>query len=66
MHRQESILAQILDNIPAQKAWVALGWRHFMYWFADAEFRLEHRIGFRTRFGDSRGCHLGSGRKFKT
>ena len=31
---------QILDNIPAQKAWVALGWRHFMYWFADAEFRL--------------------------
>jgi hypothetical protein len=31
---------QILDNIPAQQAWVALGWRHFMYWFADAEFRL--------------------------
>jgi hypothetical protein len=31
---------QILDKIPAQKAWVALGWRHFMYWFADAEFRL--------------------------
>lgn len=30
----------ILDNIPAQKACVALGWRHFMYWFADAEFRL--------------------------
>ncbi len=30
----------ILENIPAQKAWVALGWRQFMYWFADTEFRL--------------------------
>lgn len=32
---------QILAAIPAKKAWVALGWRHFMYWFADAMFRLE-------------------------
>lgn len=32
--------APILENIPAKKAWVALGWRHFMYWFANAEFRL--------------------------
>ena len=32
--------AAIHENIPAKKAWVALGWRHFMYWFADAEFRL--------------------------
>jgi hypothetical protein len=31
----------ILENIPAKKAWVALGWRHYMYWFADAEFRLQ-------------------------
>ncbi len=31
----------ILENIPAKKAWVALGWRHFLYWFADAEFRLQ-------------------------
>ena len=32
--------AAIQENIPGKKAWVALGWRHFMYWFADAEFRL--------------------------
>jgi len=31
----------ILENIPAKKAWVALGWRQFMYWFADAESRLQ-------------------------
>ena len=31
----------ILESIPAKKAWVALGWRHYMYWFADAEFRLQ-------------------------
>ena len=32
--------AQILEAVPAKKAWVALGWRHYMHWFADAEFRL--------------------------
>ena len=31
----------ITAAIPAQKAWVALGWRHFLYWFADAEHRIE-------------------------
>ena len=30
----------ILEAIPNKKAWVALGWRHFLYWFADAEYRL--------------------------
>jgi hypothetical protein len=30
----------ILEAIPAKKAWVALGWRHYLSWFADAEFRL--------------------------
>jgi hypothetical protein len=32
--------AAILESIPEKKRWVALGWRHFMYWFADAEYRL--------------------------
>jgi hypothetical protein len=32
--------AAIEENIPANKAWVALGWRHFMYWFAETEFML--------------------------
>ena len=32
--------ASILEAIPAKQAWVALGWRQFLYWFADAEFRL--------------------------
>ena len=32
---------QILAAIPAKKAWVALGWRHFLYWFVDAVSRLE-------------------------
>jgi hypothetical protein len=29
----------ILTTIP--KAWVALGWRQFLYWFADTEHRIE-------------------------
>jgi hypothetical protein len=32
--------ASIIDAIPATQPWVALGWRQFLYWFADAEFRL--------------------------
>jgi hypothetical protein len=32
--------ANILENIPQKKAWLALAWRHFLYWFADAEHRL--------------------------
>jgi hypothetical protein len=32
---------QILAAIPANKAWVALGWRQFLYWFADAEHRIQ-------------------------
>jgi hypothetical protein len=32
---------QILATIPTNKAWVALGWRQFLYWFADAEHRIE-------------------------
>ena len=33
---------QILNRLIAQpgKAWIALGWRQFMYWFADAEHRI--------------------------
>lgn len=32
---------QILETIPKpDKAWLALGWRQFMYWFADIEERL--------------------------
>jgi hypothetical protein len=30
----------ILEAIPVKKPWVALSWRHFLYWFADAERRL--------------------------
>ena len=33
--------APILEAIPAKQAWVALGWRQYLYWFADAEFRLQ-------------------------
>jgi len=30
----------ILAAIPEKKAWVASSWRHFLYWFADAERRI--------------------------
>jgi hypothetical protein len=30
----------IFEYLPQGKAWVALGWRRFMYWFADVEARL--------------------------
>jgi hypothetical protein len=30
----------IFEFIPQNKAWVALGWRQFMYWFADIEERI--------------------------
>jgi hypothetical protein len=30
----------ILEAIPAKKAWVAQGWRHYLHWFAGAESRL--------------------------
>jgi hypothetical protein len=33
---------QILATIPTNKAWVALGWRQFLYWFADAEHRMDN------------------------
>jgi hypothetical protein len=33
----------IFEYLPQGKAWVALGWRQFMYWFADVEERL--RVG---------------------
>lgn len=33
--------APIMEAIPAKAAWVALGWRQYLYWFADAEFRLQ-------------------------
>jgi hypothetical protein len=32
--------AEILEAIPSKKAWVGVGWRQFLYWFADAESRL--------------------------
>jgi hypothetical protein len=35
---------KILDCIPQNKAWVGLGWRHFLYWFADAERRLREGL----------------------
>lgn len=38
--RSNPFSEQILAAIPAKRAWVALGWRHFLYWFADAEYRL--------------------------
>jgi hypothetical protein len=34
--------SKILDGIPAKKAWVATGWRHFLHWFADAEHRIQN------------------------
>lgn len=30
----------IMDAMPEKQAWVALGWRQYLYWFADAELRL--------------------------
>jgi hypothetical protein len=30
----------ILSGIPDKKRWLALGWRQFMYWFAETEYRL--------------------------
>lgn len=30
----------IFEQVPQGKAWVGLGWRQFMYWFADVEERL--------------------------
>jgi hypothetical protein len=35
--------AKILENIPQSKAWLGLGWRHFLYWFADVERRLSSK-----------------------
>jgi hypothetical protein len=32
----------IFEYIPQGKAWVALGWRQFLYWFADVEERLRN------------------------
>jgi hypothetical protein len=34
---------RIFEYLPQGKAWVALGWRQFLYWFADVEERL--RVG---------------------
>jgi len=31
----------ILEAIPSKKACVALGWKHYLHWFANAEFRLQ-------------------------
>ena len=36
--------ADIIEAIPSKKTWVALGWRQFLYWFADAESRLRSGI----------------------
>ena len=30
----------MIEAIPAEEAWGALGWRQFLYWFGDVEFRL--------------------------
>ena len=37
---QNPFCGPILEAIPTKEAWVALGWRQFLYWFADAEHRL--------------------------
>lgn len=41
---------RILEQIETEpeKAWVALGWRQYMHWFADMELRLEHGEEART------------------
>jgi hypothetical protein len=31
---------RILEAIPARTRWLGLGWRQYLYWFADAEYRL--------------------------
>jgi len=38
---ENPFVAPILEAIPAKEPWVALGWRQFLYWFADAEYRLQ-------------------------
>ena len=38
--RANPFSANIIQNIPQKKAWLALAWRHFLYWFANAEHRL--------------------------
>ena len=35
---------QILAAIPEKKRWLALAWRQFMYWFAEAEYRLANGV----------------------
>ena len=35
---------QILSAIPSKMAWLGLGWRQFLYWFGDAEYRLENGL----------------------
>jgi hypothetical protein len=32
--------ALIQEKIPSGQSWLAISWRHFLYWFADAEYRL--------------------------
>jgi hypothetical protein len=36
------VVASILQAIPLNEPWVGRGWRQFLYWFADAEFRLSN------------------------
>jgi hypothetical protein len=38
--RANPLSGNVLENIPQKKAWLALAWRHFLYWFADPEHRL--------------------------
>ncbi len=35
---------QILAAIPGKTPWLGLGWRQFLHWFADAEYRLENAL----------------------
>lgn len=37
---QNPFCESIVEAIPAKQPWVALGWRQFLYWFADSEYRL--------------------------
>jgi hypothetical protein len=32
---------RILAGIPEQKAWIALAWRQYLYWFADVQARID-------------------------
>ena len=42
----QQILQQMSDE--PKKSWLGLGWRQFMYWFADIEARIDAGLQART------------------